>query len=110
MRCLRHAGCTPQLQTMARPSAALEDTMRRIAQVIAIAVALAAFPAVADVQRESAVGPIPSSIRDTSSQTYTGRDSDEARAQREREQRKASACDTSCACGHKGAAQEHSKA
>jgi hypothetical protein len=83
--------------------------MRRITQVLVVAAALAALPAGADVQRERSQAPIPGSDRDPFSQTYTGRDSaNEARAEREREQKKASPCE--CACGHKGAAQEHPNA
>jgi hypothetical protein len=100
----RHERCNVRRGRQSRgTSAAQEDHMKRIAQVIAIAVALAAFPAAADEGE-----PIPGSDRDPFSQTYTGRDPEEVRAEREREQRKAS--HGTCACGHKGAAQEHPKA
>jgi hypothetical protein len=102
----------------ARPSrgksAALEDHMRRIVQVFAVAAALAAFPAFAegpDSWTDPSGGYVqPGSERDPFSQTYTGRDPEEARAERERELKRASPCDKTCACGHKGAAQEHPKA
>ncbi len=77
--------------------------MKRITQVIAIAAALAAFPALA---QEAA--PIPGSDRDPFSQTYDGQPTEKVQAQREKHQR--SACDRSCACGHHRAKQEPTKA
>ena len=76
--------------------------MRRIAQALAVAAALAAFPAFADEGQDY----VPGSERDPFSQTYTGRDPEEVRAERERELRNAGRCEASCACGHKGSVQE----
>lgn len=89
--------------------------MKRIAQVIALAAALGAFPAFAG-------DPAPGSERDPFSQTYIGRDPEEiraererdvraevervVRAERERERAQASPCDRSCPCGHKRVAQQ----
>jgi hypothetical protein len=78
--------------------------MKRIAQIIAIAAALAAFPAFAD-----GGDPIPGSDRDPFSQTYTGRDPEEVRAERARERAEATPCDRSCPCGHKAAVQQRPK-
>jgi hypothetical protein len=61
--------------------------MNRIAQVIALAVGLAAFPVAADVDE-----PLMGSDRDPFSQTYTGRDLDEVRAERERERQQSKPC------------------
>lgn len=77
-----------------------------------LAAPLAAFPAFADQDpAEPNRGYVqPGSERDPFSQTYTGRDPEEVRAERERELRNAGRCEASCACGHKGAAQERPKA
>jgi hypothetical protein len=86
--------------------------MRRIAQVLAIAAALAAFPAAADVERTRGArtdGPIRGSDRDPFSQTYDGRSPEDARDLRDREE-KGMSCETSCACGHAAEAQQHPKA
>ncbi len=64
--------------------------MRTMAKVMAIGIALTAFPALASALDD----------HDPFSQTYTGRDPEELRAEREREQKKASPCDMSCPCGH----------
>ncbi len=64
--------------------------MRNIAKVMAIGIALTAFPALA--------GPLDD--HDPFSQGYVGRDPEVVRAEREREQKKASPCDMSCPCGH----------
>jgi hypothetical protein len=74
-------------------------------QVIAVVAALAAFPAVADEGE-----PVPGSERDPFSQTYTGRDPEEVREEREREQGKVSRCDRTCPCGHDAPAQGQPKA
>jgi hypothetical protein len=80
--------------------------MRRIAQVIVVAAALAGFPALADEDRDY----VPGSERDPFSQTYIGQDPDEVRAARERELRaeidravraaRERAAASACSCGH----------
>jgi hypothetical protein len=72
--------------------------MTTMAKVMAIGLALTAFPALAS----------PLDDHDPFSQGYTGRDPEELRAEREREQKKASPCDESCPCGHHKKAQEKS--
>jgi hypothetical protein len=68
----------------------MEEDMRSIAKVITLGLALTALPALA--------GPVDD--HDPFSQGYTGRDPQELRAERDREQHKASPCEAPCPCGH----------